>query len=248
MTDHPIYWQDLGPWLARKDVEEPIKIAECLELLTAARGGEVFPVESLGKACCFSAYRLLDGQHGDIEAVETNLEWLRVKVQEEEMLREEGHRLHCCFQRARWFTSLTMAGIYVMILVRKDGSTAAVRSRELDDMSLLDASPFAVINMCRSAVLRAAWYARHGCVREAGEAVCACQRFFRYACATAPFTGEVVNGDELVWAANMVKLSIALSPHSGIAITGKVHAFPMMASIEVKHTYFNRSINFLLGL
>lgn len=245
---HPAHWHDLGPWLALKSVDEGQKIDECKALMDEARAGAVFPVESMGKACCHLTYRLLDRVHGDIEAVEPNLEWLRVKVQERSLIEAEGHRAHCPFQRGRWFTSLTMAGIYVMILFRKDGQTAAVRSLEMDDMSMLDASPFAVVNMCRAAMLRAAWHARHENKREAGEAVYACQRFFRYAASTAPLTGGVINGDELMWAATMVKLSIALSPHCGIPITGKVHQFPMMASIESRHTFFNRSIQFMLGL
>lgn len=244
----PDNWKEFGKWLALKDIDELTKISEAKALMEAARNGEVLPVESLGKAACHLCYRLLDGQHGDIEAVEASLEWLRVKVQERGLIEAEGHREHCPFQRGRWFTSLTMASIYVMILVRKDGSTAAIRSMEMDDMAMLDASPFAVVNMCRSAMLRAAWYARHGYKREAGEAVYACQRFFRYAASTAPLTGDIINGEELIWAARMVKLSIALSPHCGISITGKLRPFQICAEIEKGHPEFNRSLNFMLGL
>lgn len=240
-------WEQFGQWLEKPDIPPQDKVAECFKLLDAARSGEVILIESMGKACAHSAYRLLDGTHSDVETVEKHLGWLRVQLLDDQLLMNEGHAVGGrCFQRARWFTSLTICSIYIMCQIRKDGTNAALRSLELNDMALLDAAPYSVVNMCRASMLRCTWYTRNGWTRHAADSVVACQRFFRYAAATAPFQ-HICNGEELAQAARMVKLAIAMYPRCGMKAYGHPYDDAALVDIETSQP-FAESLRFMLGV
>lgn len=240
-------WSEFGLWLEQNDITPLDKVAECFKLLDAARAGGTILIESMGKAAAHVGYRLLDGTHSELEAVEKHLGWLRVQLLDDQLLMNEGHAVSGrCFQRARWFTSLTICSIYIMCQMRKDAASAAQRSLELNDMALIDSAPFSVVNMCRASMLRCAWYARNGWTRHAADAVMACQRFYRYAAATAPFN-HVCNGDEMIQAGRMLKLSIAMYPRCRMKAHG--HPYDDAALLEIEPTSpFQDSLRLMLGV
>ena len=219
-----INFKEFGVWLHGASTPEE-KLAACTSIIATSREGSYYSLETLGKAGCHLAYRLIDGHIKDSAEVFADVEWAR----------------HVCMgavsekpvYRTRWTGSLTIALIYLHLIVAKNREAAAELCRQMIDYDAVEAHPQNMLNIQRACNLLAVYESLSDNLLAAHAALRDCRRIYKLGINSFTFDGQpMIVGDELQWSSNMVKLSVGLGPKCGVPTRGKTHEWWSLALVE----------------
>ena len=219
-----IDFKHFGVWL-QSGATQAEKLAACAAVIASSKDGSYYSLETLGKAGCHLAYRLIDRQHDDKEQAFAAAEWaLSVCL---------GAVSEKPLDRTRWTGSLSIALAYLHLLHGGSRDKAAELCVSIMDEDAVETHPQNMLNIMRAAMLLAVYRIKSQNEQEAQWCLRFCRRAFRLGVAGLECDHQpLVVGDELLWASNMVKLSIGLGPLCGIPTRGTTHGWKKLADIE----------------